>query len=287
MKITPVAKIKGDRQDGAIFGGFMFSFNAYGKCTVYKTESLRNASSGEAEIFAEFVLDKCDVVVPHSNSVAFGSEYYDPNDEFPLLYTNVYNNCSEQDDKQRGVCLVYRLTRSENKFSSRLVQAIRVGFTEDEALWRSRTDDARPYGNFAVDTQNGVLYAFTMRDGQHTTRYFAFALPKLTDGEYSTKYGVNCVSLEKSDIQNRFDCEYHKFIQGACCHDGKIYSLEGFTANAENPPAIRVIDTVLGKQTEMTEFSDLGSQIEPEAIDFDGETCYYSDHNGNLYELSL
>ena len=33
------------------------------------------------------------------------------------------------------------------------------------------------------------------------------------------------------------------------------------------------------------EFKDLGTNIEPELIDFDGENCYYSDHFGNLYKI--
>ena len=30
---------------------------------------------------------------------------------------------------------------------------------------------------------------------------------------------------------------------------------------------------------------DYGLNIEPEMIDFEGDTCYYTDHNGNVYNL--
>ena len=111
MRIEFISKIKDGRQDGAIFGGYLFSFNHRGQCSVYKIASLGNVKDGEAETFSEFELCKADLLVPHSNSVAFGNEYYDDNDEFPLLYSNVYNNYSGCEDKLKGV------TRSEEHTS--------------------------------------------------------------------------------------------------------------------------------------------------------------------------
>ena len=63
MKIENVSKIKGNRQDGAISNGYLFSFDTRGICTVYEIKSLGCIKDGEAEIFAEFVLDKNDVII--------------------------------------------------------------------------------------------------------------------------------------------------------------------------------------------------------------------------------
>lgn len=289
MKIELFSKIKGGRQDGAISNGFLFSFNYRGECTVYETKTLEILKDGEAEIFAEFVLDKNDMLVPHSNSVMFGNEYYDEKDEFPLLYTNIYNNYANADNKLKGVCLVYRLQRNERKVTSNLVQIIEIGFTEDENLWKSagEKDDVRPYGNFTIDTEQGIFYAFTMRDNVHSTRYFSFDLPKVTQGELCEQYNVKRVVLNISDIKDYFDCDYHHYVQGACCHKGKIYSLEGFTNGIDNPPAIRVIDTKLKKEIIFKKFSEFGTNIEPEMIDFADDICYYTDHNGNMYKISF
>ena len=287
MKIENISKIKDGRQDGAISNGYLFSFNHRGECTVYQMNSLQCAENGEAEVFAEFVLDKNDIIVPHSNSVMFGNEYYDEKDEFPLLYTNIYNNYVNCDEKLKGVCLVYRLQKDENTFTSTLVQMIEIGFVEDENLWKSggEKDDLRPYGNFVVDTRENILYAFTMRDNTNSTRYFSFNLPKVSQGQMCEKYGVKKVVLTRDDILDCFDCDYHHFFQGASCHDGKIYSLEGFTDNKDNPPAIRVIDTKLKKEIAFKHFKDLGTNIEPEMIDLYDDICYYTDHNGNMYKL--
>ena len=73
----------GKGQDGAIFGDYIFHFDATGRGCVYRLEGL--------EALAEFQLDKSDLITPHSNAVSFGYEYYKEGDEFPLLYTNIYN----------------------------------------------------------------------------------------------------------------------------------------------------------------------------------------------------
>ncbi|MBE6729964.1 MAG: hypothetical protein E7568_07025 [Ruminococcaceae bacterium] len=282
MEIKTLGKII-NGQDGAIFGGYLFRLSEKGNCTAYNIKDL----SGNPSPLAEFNLDKRDLIVPHCNSVCFGNEYYDKNDEFPLLYANIYNNYASKENKLKGVTCVYRLERKENDFTTTLVQIIEVGFTED-SIWKSEDiNDKRPYGNSAVDSDSSTFYAFTMRDGEKNTRYFAFDLPKLCDGVFDDKYGVNRVVLKKKDIQHYFDCEYHNFMQGACIHKGVLYSVEGFTHFESAPPVIRLIDLKERKQKSAFNFEDFGLYIEPELVDFDGDTCYYSDDVGNMYTLSF
>ena len=78
-------------QDGAIFGTLLFRFNAKGHCRVYDLAHV-NAFADEPEALdaiATFTLDRADQIVPHSNAVMFGTEYAEPGDEFPLLYSNI------------------------------------------------------------------------------------------------------------------------------------------------------------------------------------------------------
>lgn len=280
MQIKKLGKIISN-QDGVIFNGLLFCFNSDASCRVYRLDEI----SDNSVPVAQFILDKADLIKPHCNCVVFGNERYHKEDEFPLLYCNVYNNYARAQRKLIGVTCVYRLERKENTFTTTLVQLIEIGFTDDP-LWKSEhVEDARPYGNFVIDTKNDLYYAFTMRDEEHTTRYFAFDLPKLSDGEYDDRFGVKHVVLQKEDIKDYFDTDYHKFIQGGCFHNGIIYSVEGFTNSKEVPPAIRLIDVKKKKQQAMYHFQDFGLTIEPELIDFDGEICYYSDDQGNLHEL--
>lgn len=275
-------------QDGAIWDGYLFRFDSDGTARVYKLDQIPE-SGGELPLFSTFRLDQADSIVPHSNAVCFGPNCYEPGDEFPLLYSNIYNNHAKKEDPLTGVCCVYRLQRQGSVFSSTLVQLIEIGFVSDPALWRSSESqpDVRPYGNFTVDRDRNMLYAFVMRDACAATRYFGFPLPAPQAGMIDARWNVPKVTLRPSDISVQFDCPYHHFLQGACTHAGKIYSLEGFTDNVENPPALRVIRLQDGVQERHVKLADFGLTIEPEWIDFSGDSCFYSDYEGHLYMLSF
>ncbi len=282
MKITQIGNIT-DGQDGAVFGGLLFRFKTNGLCYVYDLKNL--TIDKKSPIVSIFTLDKAETIAPHSNSVVFGNEYYDENDEFPLLYSNIYNNYAKSENKLTGVCCVYRIRREENEFKSQLLGLIEIGFTNDK-LW-STDDDIRPFGNFVIDNEKGLYHAFTMRDKDQKTRYFTFKLPKISSGVIDKNFGVPKVVLSKDDIIDTFDTEYHHFIQGACCENGNIYSLEGFSGDAVNPPAMRIISVKDKKQTECIYFSDFDLSIEPELIYFENRICYYGDNHGNLYTIEF
>lgn len=265
-------------QDGAIWGGLLFRFETRGQCHVY------DLSREEIPEVGSFRLDRWEEICPHSNSVAFGGEYYSEGDEFPLLYSNIYNNHAKAEDPLEGVCCVYRITRQGASFQSTLVQLLRIGFTGNDALWGIH-GNIRPYGNFAPDREKGLLYAFTMRDADQVTRYFAFPMPGCREGAPDEKLGVPMRILSESEIMFQFDCPYHRFVQGACVHEGLIYSLEGFTNDAVNAPAFRIIDPQARCQKAFVLCADLGAAVEPECIDFQGKLCWYSDAHGNLYNL--
>jgi len=288
MTIRPIGKIIGG-QDGAIWGKYLFRFDTRGNGSVTDLSFVTPDGNSQLAPFACFTLDKADRIVPHSNAVMFGYAYFAEGDPLPLLYSNVYNNYAKAEDPLKGVCCVYRLLPYSDSFSTELVQLISIGFTENTELWKSdsETADVRPYGNFTVDRENNRLYAFVMRDARQTTRYFSFAMPKVHDGEWDPVLGVRKVVLGADDILDAFDCPYHRYMQGACTHGGKIYSCEGFSNNQTNRPAIRVISLKDRRQELYIDLLDLGYTAEPEMIDFYGETCYYSDCHGNLYTLEL
>ncbi|MBE6931256.1 MAG: hypothetical protein E7463_13365 [Ruminococcaceae bacterium] len=273
-------------QDGTIWGDFIFRFNGRGDCQVF---TLSNR-----QYFASFTLDQTDLFSPHSNAVAFGAERWEENDEFPLLYTNLYNNYAKAEDRREGVCCVYRITREDKTFSTKLVQVLRIGFVDDRALWKSQDDesDVRPYGNFVVDAGAKKLYAFVMRDRDRLTRYFEFDLPTLADGEICEKCGAKVVTLKKEDILAQFDGAYANYIQGACCRDGIIYSVEGFNVTCANPetpnrPRLQVMDAKSRTQIGDFDLADMGLLMEPEFIEWAGDTLIYSDARGNYFSFVL
>lgn len=289
MKIRQIATICSG-QDGAIWGQFLFRFKSKGECYVYDLEQLSNAAADEqATELSRFSLDRSAFLVPHSNAVMFGNEYAEEGDEFPLLYSNVYNNYAKAEDRMEGTCCVYRIWREGVQFQTELMQLIQVGFTKDASLWCSGNGckDVRPYGNFAIDRECGRYYGFVMRDEANATRYFSFRLPKLGDGCMDEHFGVRRVVLTAANIIDYFDCPYHRYLQGACVHDGLLYSLEGFTDDLVNPPALRIIDPQNRAQRAAYALQAFGLSIEPEFIDFGHEQCYYADHDGNLYRIQF
>lgn len=122
-----------------------------------------------------------------------------------------------------------------------------------------------------------------MRDGYHTTRYFSFRLSQCREGKIDETYNVRKVILIPDDILNYFDCDYHHFVQGGGTHEGKIYPLEGFTENVNNPAALRIILPDDKRQEQCFMLADYGVDVEPEFIDFMGDVCYHADCYGNLY----
>ena len=285
MEIKKIGKIR-DGQDGAIWGDELFRFNHKGECRVFKLSQL---DGGAEELLpsAEFVLDRADEIVPHSNAVFFGTEYYEEGDEFPLLYSNIYNNYADAEDKLIGVCCVYRLLRDGESFSTALVQLIQIGFCDDPTLWRAYADRdcVRPFGNFLIDRDAGYYYAFVMRTEEAGTRYFKFDIPKVAEGEIDPRFGVRRVVLGRERLVDYFDVPHHYFIQGGTIHKGLLYSTEGFDYNEANRPAIRVSDLAAKKQVGHLDLMSVGYFEEPELIDFYNGACLYSDAHGTLYKL--
>ena len=290
MNITykPIAQIA-HGQDGVVKNGYVFRFDGTATCFVY---DLKDTTPGEATPINEickFRLDRADELTPHCNAVVFGKDYYSPDDEFPLLYCNLYNAYDGKPDQMWGVCCVYRLQRNGKEFSTTLLQILEIGFTKNLDYWRSCSDrrDMRPFGNFVVDTTNGKYYALVMRDKPHQTRYFAFDLPKITDGVLDERYGVNRVVFNIEDIKEMFDCDYSNYLQGVCYHDGRIYSTEGGCKSVYNPAAMKIIDVEKKCQIADINLVNIGLDLEPELIDFDNGICYYCDNYGFLYILEF
>ena len=289
MKIRKVATSVGG-QDGAFWGDYLFRFEADRRGVVQDARPLDTAGEEMVALpkIAELCFSEQDPVIPHCNAVVFGTEYFAPDDEFPLMYSNIYNNYSSAEDRREGMCCVYRLQKNGNEFSLTLVQIIQIGF-KDDPLWISggETKDIRPYGNFVIDRENNLLHAFTMRDAERKSRYFSFDLPKLADGEWNETYGVKFVTLTKDDVKEWFDTDYHNFIQGACCYEGKVYSSEGFTNDAVNAPALRVIDPAKKEQVHHVNLFEIGYPVEAEFVDFRNGNCYYSDAAGNIFRVDF
>ena len=59
------------------------------------------------------------------------------------------------------------------------------------------------------------------------------------------------------------------------------------TSDGLNHPAIRIVDMDAGKQLQYFDLCALGKMLEPEMMDFAGDTLYYMDVEGNAYAVSF
>ena len=125
-----------------------------------------------------------------------------------------------------------------------LVQTIKINFCDEEP-WTDG-EDIRPYGNFFIDTDKSVLYAYTLRDALHVTRFFRFDLPKISDGD---------VNLNVNDIREQFDIPYIPYVQGNAYCNGKVLICSGGTGG------------YTGKINVIVLTSKFGIPMEPEFID--------------------
>lgn len=87
----------------------------------------------------------------HCNVVCFGTEYYDPDDSFPLIYVSTgYTS----EDGYAGA-LAYRITQDQGKFSITLVQTIKL----KTGSWTEFV----PAGEFAYICHTGPRIIYKMK----------------------------------------------------------------------------------------------------------------------------
>ena len=90
----------------------------------------------------------------HCNTVCFGTEYYDTEDHFPLIYAST----GYPDDKEYTGALVYRLTEENGVFSLSLVQTVR--FPKSITSWTEFVP-AGDYG-YLCYTRQRIIYKVNM-----------------------------------------------------------------------------------------------------------------------------
>ncbi len=236
-------------QDGAVYGNYYFRYFHIGKFAMFDLTS--------SSFVCEIPITNLGEVVPHGNAVCFGNEFYAETDEFPLLYINAY-----QGDLPRGTCYAIRIQRVDGTLTAEIVQTISLDFTDNE-LWYC-SGEARPYGNFVIDTDNSLLYAFVPRTSERVYRFFRFTLPKLSDGE--------TVTLSTADILKNFDVAQVvpptngvSIPQGACYHNGKAYVLDGGTDNTCRK-CIFIVNLFSEKTESVIDYRSIGGEGEPEDI---------------------
>lgn len=246
-------------QDGCVYNNYLFTFDSEGKCFVF---DLTNK-----ELLCSTILPNVNGLLPHSNCVCFGKKMNE-DDEFPLLYTNVYNNYSNNEETY-GLCFVYKITKTNIcSFSFRHIQTIKVSFI-DSVFWHNNSNNNSPYGNFLV--YDDFLFVYLNIFGSKITRFFKFPLPLINP---------NFSGITYLDINNVIDIKdfiLFKYIQGGTIYNDYLYSLEGF-----NESCLRIIN-LTNDSLQSVELTNTICNKEPEFISFLNNYLIIGDVDGHLY----
>ena len=196
----------------------------------------------------------------HCNSVAFGVEKYDSDDDFPVIY------CASADNNN---VIVYRVTGSVGEWALSLVQTI---------SWDSSATSGVHYPNIAIDPQNKWLiqagYTLDSTDEtyngeENSVRINVFKLPKLAEG--------STITIADSTKLYSNVTPWKPYYQDAICRCGKLYQEYG---NSYTNLYLTVYDVTTGtilsdidlRQSAATTL--LGTHPEPEGL---------FEYNGDLF----
>ena len=221
-------------QGGACFGSILFMFKENNSNvfiynldtkTLLQTYTMPDAQKG--------FVSNC-----HCNTVNFGTEYYDENDSFPLLYVST-NYAS---DGNSGV-LVYRIVETTvddvTTYSFTLVQTVKIPGTG--------------WSEFIVGEDGNCFIKFS-----DIYTIYRMAMPKLSDGDFT---------FDLDDAMEVYKISPQSFSPASQNHlykNGKIYIVAG-AAGAAN---LFVLDLATRTRDAYVDIYAMGYAREPETIFF-------------------
>lgn len=221
-------------------------------------------------------LDKYSINAAHGNSVMkriINNTHY--------CYANIYNAYT---NARFGELCVYEINDASQ--TNTLVQFIKLGFAGDGIHWPASTSESmRPYGNFILDLDHDLLYAYTVY-GQNASsgymQWYKMRLPAVTEGTYSETYQTNTVIISADEILDTWQTEFQSIPQGATYYNNLLWCTSG---SGGSDVKIRVVDPEQKRQIGKININDFTSH-EAELIDFKEGVLYYGSAT-ELYVITL
>lgn len=218
-------------QGASAFGDYLFQFLSHEKA-VY----IYNLKTKSFEEYVTYDLDR----TSHCTNASFSNVYYDPNDEFPLLYVSG-SNISIYNYVQ-----VFRVEKN-NGFKLTHIQEI--------ILPQSSKKNNLYWQNVVMDNENNFMYVYASTNGAQIAK---FNIPD---------YKQPKVTLTDDDILDQYSFETFRAQQGAVIKNGFLYVTEGIPAQ-QNLSNLRIIDLVNKKQIYKFDLLSLGFNFETEGLTF-------------------
>lgn len=179
----------------AVYNNILFQFR--GSSSVNDLVCIYDLTDGST-IYSNLTIDS-----DHGDSATFSNEFYDQNDEFPLLYVTA--------DTTPAIIYINRVTRN----SATLIKTLKF------------PDSAGYYGAGAFDFANNICYLLaykknnyqTSDSGTNTTVVSKWDLSNLTDNGDGTYTPAYISQYERAFIY---------VMQGLTYHDGYIWICSGY-----------------------------------------------------------
>ncbi len=244
-------------QGGACYGDYLFMFTANNStCWIYNlaTGTLLQTYTIPSE--ERGFVSNC-----HCNTVNFGTEKYDSNDPFPLIYVST----GYPSGGYTGA-LVYRIVATTESdvttYSLTLVQTLKIPNAWSEFIVGSD-------GDCFIKADSGV-------------GYYRMAMPTLSQGDYTFNFD-NALNFYKfTDQPSWYNGSRN---QGHLYHNGKIYLLSG-VPTSEASLFISLNLATGTRDVEIDLYNTLGLHSEPEALFiWNGHFCIAFRANANIYAL--
>lgn len=229
-------------QGGDSWGDYFFQFTANNtEVKVYDLSTRTLVQTIKITSSLKGFVSNC-----HCNSVNFGTEYYDAEDIFPLIYVST----GYASGGYTGA-LVYRITQHNGIFFITLVQTIK--FPVDKSSW--------------TEFIPGEDFAYLCYTSERVI--FKVPMPKLKDGDIIISRDD---AVETYQFTPQPDWMFTSRNQDRLYHQGKIYVISGVPKGEAS--VFMILDLQTRNRERIVDFTKNGLTMESESIFFwQGELC--------------
>ena len=211
ISIKQYAPLNFSHQSAASYGDYAF-FIANGRSKI----CLYNLA--KQEIVSSLNMPAKNGNLYHCNQSTFSTEFYDPEDPFPLLYISQRNNSS-------GRCFIegFRIKPKKGEDSDEF-EELSLELVQTIYLPAMSYENSLGNANCVIDADNKVMYTYSRNNVEADDNYL---ICKITKFEIPPVHQA-VITLEESDILDSFMLDCTAFnMQGGCIKDGILYIGQG------------------------------------------------------------
>ena len=287
-QVTSFKKVAGNgivHQSAANYGKYLFMVqDKLAGITLYDLEKAKPLFHLSLTPYEERNYIGTGSVLYHCNNTSFGTEFFDRNDVFPLLYVTQ----RQVKESLRAFVVVLRIVphfgpeQEIDSFSAERVQTIYMpGMSEKNRLG---------HPNIIIDRKRNDIVTYSRYNNSNSKydqlgRITRLRLPSLRNANGEIQ---QTVYLDDKDITDSFDTEWNMtYAQGGFVQGDLLVIGQGFPTKKHAPVNVRVIDLKKRKTVGTTNIYDMGFDDEPEGVFLYKGKVMVSSIRKNIYVLDF